>query len=189
MKTKVLFAVAFFLSTATFAQQVDAKTSQSGSASLTSNPSASTVNISSNSSTSLKTNALSSAEQKANQAKEDAKKTVSKTRETAQKNVNADASIKATESVNASSRNNKVSQDASINGKSELAETNKNLDEKSGKSMTEVRDAGKDVKASASIGSSAAAKTSTEIKQTSKPRPATIKMQGQMNSTAGIKIK
>jgi hypothetical protein len=68
------------------------------------------------------------------------------------------------------------------------AEANNSLAKTGDKTKTTLKKVDADVKTGASAGSSAAIKTGTGIQHTVKPRPASVKMQSQVKTNAGIKI-
>jgi hypothetical protein len=178
MKTKVLFAAALLLSTASFAQELTAKSEQATTVSTTAGNSGSSgnANISSSSNASVKTNAAN----KTARIKEEAKKTIVAQKEavkgqtstdikTAQKavqeNGNESGTVYAGARVGAGSKSNKISQDASLSEqtKSSLSKTSINAKKETKRLKGSVKAV--------------------------KPKPASFKMQTQLRTNAGLKIR
>src|SRR5882724_3666188 len=132
MKTSLLLATAILLASASYAQQAEVKTKEAGAASVTTSKKATDAKTqaSSSSAVKVKTDATDGAKDQAVHAKKEIKSeataekvkakdqttaTVKETRETVKENSEQQASVKADANAKATSKNNKVSQDASLN--------------------------------------------------------------------------
>jgi hypothetical protein len=198
MKTNLLFAAALLLSAGTYAQTIKSASAQSSATTASAGKTAE-LQSASTSNTAISTDAGTLAAQKTNQEKQQAKqevtavKTAADAREkqaisTVKEKSSAAASIKGEGQVNAGAKDNKVSQDASLqSGVSVSGQPAKST----AKAVIQHTAAEVKTGSKAAVNTATAAKTSvkTTVAKTVQPKPAGIKVQTRVQANGGIKIK
>jgi len=204
MKTKLLFVAALFLATGSFAQEVTAKSDQATSATTQSGNAGSSGNagISSSSNATVKTSAVDKATKKANQTKQKAKKAIATQKEAisgqtrtdlattqkiAKENSSGSGSFYADNQIAAESKSNKVSQNASLNNKTNVSAAG--VKSSGNETIKTVKIENEKVKADAKNNTDNTLKAGAGIANNAKAKPASFKMQTQLKGNARLKIK
>jgi len=202
MKTNLLFAAALLLSAGTYAQAIKSSNTQSSATTASAGKTAD-LHSTSSSNTTVSSNAGALAAQKTNQEKQQAKQEVNAARTEAnarekqaeketvpavKEKSSTSASVNGEGQVNAGTKDNKLSQDASLQSSiSASGQPAKNTVKAAAQyTATEVK-AG----SNAAVGTATAAKTKvkTAVAKTVQPKPAGIKVQTRVQANGGIKIK
>ena len=204
MKTKLLFAAALLLSIGSFAQEASAKNDQATSASVQSGNTGSSgnVSISSSSNAGVKSDIAGKMAKKTDQTKQKTKKAVVKqkeavsgqahtdvmtTQKTVKENSSGSGSVQSESQIVAESKSNKVSQDASLNNKTNVsAESVKSTGNEAKK---EAKMDNERVKTDVKNSTGNTISAGTGIASKAKPKPVAFRMQTQLKGNARLKIK